>query len=128
MSNAGSGGPGSQTGTGPGNQTLMAIWQNIATAINNAASTYLQVNGSQTIENITSAKVVKSSSGRVCMVSIVAAGSTTGYIYDSASSSATTPAIYAIPNTLGIVFVNLPTSYGIVVSPGTGQNVSVSYS
>ena len=62
------------------------------------------------------------------MVTVTTAGSTVGTIYDANTSSITTRPIYTIPNTVGVVFVNLPVVYGIVVTPGTDQAVTVSYS
>lgn len=108
--------------------TAVTVGQNIATAINNAAKTYLQVMGSQTTGAIAAATVVRSGAGRLCVVSITTAGSANGSIYDAALVGATSPVIYTIPNTIGVVYVNLPVGFGIVVAPGSGQVVSVSWS
>ena len=107
---------------------LLTAAQNIVTALNNATQTYLNVNGIASNTNITSATLVKSSSGRVCTVSVVVAGSASGKIYDAASSTATTNPVFTIPMTVGAYIVNIPTSYGIVVAPGTGQTVTVGFS
>jgi hypothetical protein len=101
--------------------------KNIVTALNNASQIYLNVNGLQTISGITSATVVKASAGRVASVSVIVAGAV-GKIYDATGSTSTSNPIYVIPATVGVVFVNLPVSTGIVVAPGSGQTVSVSFS
>jgi hypothetical protein len=49
-------------------------------------------------------------------------------IYDSADASNLTRPIYHIDKVEEVIFANLPVVYGILVVPGTGQAVSVSYS
>jgi hypothetical protein len=107
---------------------LLTTAKNIASAINGVAQTYLNVQGAKIRQNMTASTVVSSEAGRLAMVTVTTAGSAVGTIYDSASTSITTRPIYTIPNTVGVVFVNLPVTYGIVVTPGTGQAVTVSYS
>ena len=107
---------------------LLSAAQNIAQAINNWATTTLNINGIKTAEAITSATVVKNSSGRLCVMSVIVAGSATGKIYDGTVVTSTTYPLVVIPQTVGVTVVNLPVTYGIVVAPGTGQTVSVSYS
>lgn len=101
--------------------------KNIVSAINNAAQTYLTVQGKINSAAITASTSVSQTSGRVAVVSVTVAGSATGSIYDSATT-ATTRQIYSIPNTVGVYVINIPVSYGILVVPGTGQTVTVSYS
>lgn len=114
--------------TGGSLADLLTTAQNLVQAVNNAATTYLNVQGKQTASNISVATLVKPVAGRVAVVSITTAGSAVGHIYDTNQVAATTPTVYAIPNTIGVHFVNLPTSFGIVVVPGSGQVVTVSYS
>ena len=101
--------------------------KNIVTALNNVSQVYLNVNGLKTAAGITTATVIKASVGRVASVSVIVAGSA-GKIYDATSVSSTANPIYVIPATVGVVFVNMPVSSGIVVAPGSGQTVSVSFS
>ncbi len=107
---------------------LLTTAKNIASAINGVAQTYVFVQGAQVRQNITAATVVRAGQGRLATVSVTTAGSAVGTIYDSASTSITTRPIYTIPNTVGVVSVNLPVVYGVLVTPGTGQAVTVSYS
>lgn len=73
--------------------------------------------------------VIKPKSGWCATVSVIAAGSTQGYLYDTNSSSALTGnRIYAIPNTLGIYQVQIPFATGLTIVTGTGSIVSVTYS
>jgi hypothetical protein len=107
---------------------LLTTAKNIASAINGVAQTYVAVQGAKIFQKISATTVVSSAPGRVAMISVTTAGTTTGTIYDAAATGITTRPIYTIPNTVGVVFVNLPVVYGIVVAPGTGQAVTVSYS
>ena len=92
------------------------------------AQTYVAVQGARVQQNITATAIVNNAAGRLAVISVTTAGTTTGVIYDADTTGITTRPIYIIPNTVGVVFVNLPVVYGIVVVPGTGQAVTVSYS
>ena len=107
---------------------ILTAAKNLVAAVNGASQTYLGINGAQTLAKITSATVVQTGGGRVATVSIVVAGSAAGTIYDASATTDTTRPIYTIPATLGVVYLNMPVSYGIVVAPGTGQTISISYS
>jgi len=107
---------------------IMTAAKNIVTAINGAAQTYLNVQGAANATALTATTLVKPSAGRVAVVSVLVAGSAPGSIYDANSTSLTTGKLFSIPNTVGITVVNMPVSSGIVVAPGTGQTVSISYS
>lgn len=107
---------------------ILTTAQNIVTAINGLAQTYLNVQGAKNSPNISAATLVKSGPGRIAQVSVTTAGSAVGAIYDANASAATTNKLYDIPMTVGVFVVNFPTSYGLVVAPGTGQVVSISYS
>ncbi len=107
---------------------LLTAAKNIATAINSAAQTYANIQGVQTQANISTTTLVSAKAGRVAMLSITTGGAANGTIYDTNAANNLVRPIYTIPNTIGIVFVNLSVSYGIVVVPGSGQTISLSYS
>jgi hypothetical protein len=114
---------------------ILTTAQNIASAINGIAQTYLNVQGIKNTAGITAAKLVSVVSAapnppnaRLARVSVIVAGSVAGTIYDANNVTATTNPIYVIPMTVGVFEVNFPLSFGLVVVPGTGQTVSVSYS
>ena len=107
---------------------ILTAAKNIVTALNNAAQSYLNVQGVRNSGSLTAATVVQLGVGRLCTVSVTTAGSAAGNIYDATSSSATTNPVYVIGTTLGVTVVNIPITNGLVVAPGTGQVVMVSYS
>jgi hypothetical protein len=107
---------------------ILTAAKNIVTAVNGVAQAYIGVQGSQNVANVSVATLVKSGQGRVATVVVTTAGSTDGYIYDATNANATTNKIYVIPNTVGAIFVNMPVNLGLVVAPGSGQIIAVSYS
>jgi hypothetical protein len=123
--------PSGTSGTASLADILTAI-KNLVVALNNAAQSFNNVNGVSTKEAITAPTVVKTSPGRVASVSIVVAGSTTGMLYDSANLNTMRAPLWVIPEapkTSGEPYVvNLPTDSGLLVVPGTGQSVTVSWS
>jgi len=106
---------------------LLPATKNIVIALNNATQSYLNVQGTTVAAGIATATVVKSSAGRVCVVSVIVGGAV-GAIYDATTASSTANPIYVIPNVIGVYIVNIPTLFGIVVAPGSGQTATVSYS
>lgn len=116
-----------QTG-GASLSDLLTVAKNIVQAVNSLAQTYLNVQGAQNFAGLTAATVVKSSAGRIANISVIVAGSAAGAVYDSAATGSTSKPLFVIPMTVGVYVVNLPASFGIVISPGTGQSISGSFS
>jgi hypothetical protein len=110
---------------------LTAI-KNIVTALGTASQNFLNVNGITNAANISVPTVVKTSAGRIARVSIIVAGSATGFVYDGASLTATTKPLWVIPAAAqpnGEPYeVNFATSFGLLIVPGAGQTVSVGFS
>lgn len=116
-----------QTG-GASLSDLLTAAKNIVQAVNYLAQTYLNVQGAQNFAGLTATTVVKATAGRVANISVIVAGSADGAVYDSAATGNTTKPLFVIPMTVGVYVVNLPASFGITISPGTGQTVSGSFS
>ena len=107
---------------------ILTAAKNLVVAVNGLTQAYTNVEGAQNAPNITTTTLVAMQAGRLCTVSVIAGGSATGSIYDSNSVGGTTRPLYVIPTTVGVYRVNLPTTYGILVAPGTGQTVTISFS
>ncbi|MHB8914739.1 MAG: hypothetical protein ACYC4K_02880 [Thiobacillus sp.] len=86
--------------------------------------------GNNNVLNITAATVVKASPGTIWNVNVTTAGTTVGGVYDYAAASGQGAAnlAAAIPNAVGAVDLIFPCKTGILIVPGTGQVVSVSFS
>jgi hypothetical protein len=122
--------PANQVTAGIGASQILSALQNVAIALNTASTAYLNVQGQLTAAAITVPTVVKASAGRIAAVSVIVAGSATGMVYDGAVLTATTKPLYVIPDVVSLepYEVNFATSFGLLIVPGTGQTVSVSYS
>ena len=107
---------------------ILAALQNLVVALNSAATSYANIVGVANFGPITSATVVKNSPGRICEIAVISAGTTTGYVYDGATTGATTATMIPIPNVVGVYKVQWPMATGILVIPGTGQTISGTYS
>ncbi len=85
--------------------------------------------GSFTWLDISAATVVKATSGVIVTVNVITAGTTVGTVNDVATTggAAITNQVAPIPNTVGTYAVNMPCATGIVVVPGSGQVVAVSF-
>jgi hypothetical protein len=107
---------------------ILTAAKNIVTAINSAAQTYLNVNGTSSQTAITSTTLIRTGQGRLVTVVVVTAGSAAGAIYDVSSITLTTNQIATIPTTVGIYVFNIPYNNGLVIAPGSGQKITISYS
>jgi hypothetical protein len=109
---------------------MLTVAKNIVTAINDQSRQTLLIAGSQVSEGISTNRLIATGSGRVCVVSVLAAGSAVGNICDRADANAQPPeqVLFKIPQTIGVYRVDLPFNLGLAVFPGTGQSLTVSYS
>ena len=86
-------------------------------------------NANKSALEISAATVVKAAPGFVATISVLDPGSSDGGLYDASEASPLTgKGISVIPQVAGIYTINFPVSNGIVVVPGTGQVVSISFS
>jgi hypothetical protein len=92
-------------------------------------SSTLHHQGTDTKLNITGATVVKANQGRIVRIVVNTAGSTAGSVWDAVSTAGNGAAnlIFSIPNVVGIYFLDIPVFAGIVITPGTAQVLSVSF-
>jgi len=123
--------PNTPQSAGASPSDVLTALKNLVVALNAAAQAFNNVNGISTKEAIKAPTVLKTTPGRVAAVSIIVAGSSTGMIYDSTNLETLTAPLWVIPeaaSTTGEPYVvNLPTDSGIVVIPGTGMSVTVSW-
>jgi len=117
---------------------ILTVGKNIVTAVADLGTQYLSVYGAQTARNIVATTLVKSGSGRVVKVIVLATnGSSTGAIYDANTTAQAVAGnlLWTIPAAVSAasasstpVELNLPFQSGLVIVPGTGMIVVVSYS
>lgn len=109
---------------------ILTAQKNGVVAINNLSQGTLRGLGTQTSATITTATVIYVGKGYLVNFAVVVAGATVGTISNTGTVStvAAANALCAIPNTVGIVNVGQVFSAGLVVTPGSGQSVNVTYS
>ena len=107
---------------------ILSAAKNIAVAINNAAQIYLKVQGSSRSATLTANTLVSSGQGRLASVSVIVAGSSDCTIYDSSAVGTLVNELAVVDNVIGVTVINMPYNSGLVVVPGTGMTLVVSYS
>jgi hypothetical protein len=109
---------------------ILTTQKNGVFAINNLSQGTLRGLGTQTSVTVTAATVIYVGAGYLVNFSVVVAGSTSGTISNTGAVStvAAANALCAIPNTVGVIKLGQVFSTGLVVTPGTGQSVNVTYS
>jgi hypothetical protein len=107
---------------------ILTAIKNLVQSVGTLTQAYQTIEGITNTAAITAPQVLKASGGWVARVSVTVAGSAPGTIYDGATLMATTRPIAVIENALGVQVIKLPAAYGINVTPGTGMQVTVSWS
>jgi len=109
---------------------ILTTQKNGVVAINNLSQSTLRGLGTQTSVTITAPTLIFIGAGYLVNFSVVVAGSASGTINNANAVASATAAnvLCAIPATVGITKVGQVFSSGLVVTPGTGQSVNVTYS
>lgn len=109
---------------------ILTTQKNGVVAINNLAQATFRTLGRQTSLTITTPTLIYNGAGYLVSFSVVVAGSTAGTISntDAVATVAAPNALCVIPAAVGITKVGQVFSSGLVVTPGTGQSVNVTYS
>ena len=109
---------------------ILTAQKNGVVAINGLSQSTLRSLGTQTSVTITSTTVIYANAGYLVNFSVVVAGSSAGTIYNAstAANAAAVNALCVVPNSVGITKIGQVFSTGLVVTPGTGQSINVTYS
>ena len=109
---------------------ILTTQKNGVVAINLLNQTGIRELGSITSNSVTAPFLVFTGAGRLVNFSIVAIGTTTGFIHNAASASAVSDAnkLCAATNVLGVFPAGVNFTQGLVIVPGAGQYLNVTYS
>jgi len=109
---------------------LLTAVKNGVVAINNVFQSISIQNPTATSATVSTSTLIIAGRGRLIDFSVVVAGTTTGLIYNTGtpSSGVLANALVTTPMTLGVYDANMIFTDGIVVAPGTGQSINVTYS
>ena len=109
---------------------VVTVQKNGVIGVNNINKLIVYTLGQVTCHTVTSTTLVVTGAGHIVNFSVVVPGTTNGFIYDANSTSAiaTSNCLSATPTTLGIFQCSQKFDDGIVIVPGTGQSINVTYS
>ena len=101
----------------------------MATSVGPVSATPGLPGGTSAVLNITAATVVKATPGICARVSVVVAGTAAGTVNDVATTAGAAAAnqFGTLPAAVGTQTFDWPCGTGIVVVPGTGQTIAVSF-
>lgn len=109
---------------------ILTTQKNGVVAINGYINSMLRGQGTFTSVTVTSDTLVVTGRGYLVSWSVVDAGSAEGFIYNAASTTslATSQALCSTGTVVGVFLAGMVFSNGLVISPGTGQAINVTYS
>ena len=108
---------------------ILTAQKNGVVAINGVAQANLRNEGNATSDTVTANTLVISGRGYLCRYSIVGAGSASGLIHNanSIANASASNALCATINTVGVYDVVAVFTTGLVIKPGSGQSINVTY-
>jgi hypothetical protein len=109
---------------------ILTATKNAVVALNTINSSINYFSGRITSSTTSSSAVAVTGSGVLVNVSVVTAGTTAGAINDANTTGGATTAntLISIPNTIGVFTCGQHFTKGLVIVPGTGQYINVTYS
>ena len=108
---------------------ILTAQKNGVVALNNIQQALASEVATVTTAVATASTFVLAGKGRLLRFSVLVAGTTVGFVYNSATPTggAASNALVACPNTIGIYEAGVVFDSGLVIAPGTGQSVSITY-
>ena len=108
---------------------LLTAQKNGVVAINNLGQTTVRGMGTLTSATVTTSTLVFTGPGYLVNFASVVAGTASGLVYDFASitSPLAANALCATPTTIGVYKAGQTFVNGLVIVPGTGQSINVTY-
>lgn len=109
---------------------ILTTQKNGVVAINGYINALLRSQGTFTSATVTADTLIVSGRGYLVSWSVVDAGTAEGFIYNfnAVTGFATTQALCSTGTTAGVFPAGMVFTNGLVVSPGTGQAINVTYS
>ena len=108
---------------------VLTTLKNLVVALGQWNQTTLINDGTLTSATVTSATLVYAGSGKLVNYAVVVAGSAAGTINNASTTGgvASSNALCSTGTTVGLFPVNQNFSNGLVITPGSGQSINVSY-
>lgn len=109
---------------------ILTTQKNGVIAINALNNTTSFIAGKTTSQTVTAQTLVTTGSGILVSFCVIVAGSASGTINNAQTTalSAAGNALVATPTTIGVYQCGLYFTSGLIITPGTGQSINVTYS
>ena len=109
---------------------ILTTQKNGVIGINGLNQTIKRAQGSNTSTTVVGQALIVVGRGYLVNFSVVVAGSAAGTINNAGTTGASSAAnaLCATPTTIGVYPCGVVFSNGLVINPGTGQSVNVTYS
>jgi hypothetical protein len=109
---------------------VITVQKNAVIGVNGLNQTMRRAQGSNTSLTATAQTLVVTGRGYLVAFSVTVAGTASGTVSNAQSAALVTAgnALCAVPNTIGIYPCGLVFTDGLVITPGTGQSMNVTYS
>lgn len=109
---------------------ILTTQKNGVVAINALNNITLGTAGTVTSVTVTATTLIFAGRGRLVSFAVVVPGSASGTIHNSATAGgiSASNALCATPNTIGIYPSGQIFTNGLVIDPGAGQSINVTYS
>lgn len=113
---------------------ILTTQKNGVVALNNVFNALSILNPTATSATVTAPTLIVAGRGRLLSFSVVIAGSGAGTVHNAGAPPGTpngntaANALVATPATVGVYPVNMIFTNGLLIVPGTGQSINVTYS
>lgn len=109
---------------------ILTTQKNGVVAINNVFNALSILNPTATSATVNASSFIIAGRGRLLSFAVVVAGSAAGTIHNAGAPGGNTAAnaLVATPATVGVYPVNMVFTNGLLIVPGTGQSINVTYS
>lgn len=109
---------------------VVTVQKNGVIGVNNINKLIVYTLGQVTSHTVTTTTLIVTGAGHVVNISVVVPGTTNGFIYDAntTGSATATNCLAAVPTTIGVFQCSQKFDDGIVIVPGSGQSINVTYS
>jgi len=108
---------------------ILTTQKNGVVALSNTGLALTRAQGNATSQTVTGSTLVIDKAGYLVNVCVVVAGSAVGSIHNSSTVAGAAAAneLFSVPNTVGMYPLGQVFNSGLVISPGTGQSINVTY-
>ena len=109
---------------------ILTTQKNGVVGVNGLNQTFQRAQGTNTSTTVTSSTLVVTGKGYLVNVSVLVPGSTDGLVHNATTTAAASAinALCVVPNINGVFPIGQVFTNGLVLVPGTGQSLNVTYS